>query len=100
MAANRSFFAAVVAVAFFAALGPTLQWVEFSNSMENLNVATVLEMHRGGPRLVPTLEGKPRIEKPPLTAWVTALGVRGSTLSHLDEADGHADAATRSAMYE
>ncbi|CAN5584467.1 hypothetical protein BH09PLA1_BH09PLA1_08410 [soil metagenome] len=72
---------------FFSAVAPTLRWLEFSNSMENLNVGTALEIRRGGPRLVPTLEGRRRIEKPPLTAWITSLGIRPSTLSRLDEPD-------------
>ncbi len=83
------------------AIGRTLSWLEFSNSMENLNVATVLEMSRGGPKLVPTLEGRPRIEKPPLTAWITSLGVRSATLAELDDLDplrrreAYADLATQ-----
>lgn len=73
-----------LAVTFFACVAPTLHWLEFSNSMEVLNVGTVLEIHRGGPWLLPTLEGKPRIEKPPLTAWITSLATRRSTTASLD----------------
>ena len=72
---------------FFAGVAPTLQWLEFSNSMEVLNVGTILEIHRGSPWLLPTLEGKPRIEKPPLTAWITALATRRSTTAALDDPD-------------
>ncbi|MGH7177304.1 MAG: ArnT family glycosyltransferase [Tepidisphaeraceae bacterium] len=85
----------IAAVTFLSSL-PMLSWLEFSNSMENLIVGTVLEIRRGGPLLVPTLEGVPRIEKPPLTAWITALGVRGSTMARLDDPDP----AVRRAAYD
>jgi 4-amino-4-deoxy-L-arabinose transferase-like glycosyltransferase len=75
----------LIAVVFFIAVAPTLSWLEFTSGIETLNVATVLEMRRGGPWFLPTLEGKPRIEKPPLTAWITSLGVRQSTLAALDD---------------
>ena len=64
--------------------------------MEVLNVGTVLEIHRGSDWLLPTLEGKPRIEKPPLTAWITALATRRSTTSALDDPDP----ARRASAYE
>src|SRR5262245_60369093 len=96
-ASATSVFALILLIgAFIAAVAPTLPWLEFCNTMENLNVATVLEIRRGGPWLVPTLEGRTRIEKPPLTAWVTALPVRPSTLAHLDDVDD----ASRAAAYE
>ncbi|MBC8105786.1 MAG: glycosyltransferase family 39 protein, partial [Anaerolineae bacterium] len=80
-------WAIALAVAFFACVAPTLRWLEFSNSMEVLNVGTVLEIHRGSPWLLPTLEGKPRIEKPPLTAWITALATRRPTSAALNDPD-------------
>ena len=63
-----------VALAFlvFCALLPTLTWLEFSSGSENLNVATTLEMRRTNQWLLPTLNGEPRIAKPPLVAWITA----------------------------
>lgn len=69
--------------------------MEFSNSMENLVAATSLEIRRGGPVFVPTLEGVPRIEKPPLTAWITSLAIGDETMRSLDSSD----AATRDAAY-
>ena len=60
---------------FFAAIAPTLSWIEFSNGLETLNVETVLEMRRGGPWIIPTLAERQRINKPPLTAWFTAAFV-------------------------
>src|SRR5207302_6477032 len=40
-----------------------------------------LEIRRGdGPWLMPTLEGEPRLVKPPLTAWISAAALRPSTV--------------------
>ncbi len=73
----------LVALLVLIATAPTLSWLEFSGSMENLNVATVLEMHRTGRRLLPTLEGDARLNKPPLTAWVTSLFVSDELVARL-----------------
>ncbi len=43
-----------------------------------------MEIRRGGPWLFPTLQGEPRLAKPPLTAWVTAAFLRRSTLAAID----------------
>jgi 4-amino-4-deoxy-L-arabinose transferase-like glycosyltransferase len=40
--------------------------------MEALNVATAQEIRRSGNWLVPTLQGETRLQKPPLTAWLTS----------------------------
>jgi 4-amino-4-deoxy-L-arabinose transferase-like glycosyltransferase len=85
-----------LAAAFFCAVAPTLHWTEFHDSVENLNVATALEMRRGGPWLVPNLQGVPRLAKPPLTAWVTAVAIRPSTLRLLSVRDS----ALRTAAYD
>ena len=66
---------ALLAVLFFAAIAPTLTWLEFSGGMENFNLETALEMTRDGHWLVPTLDGQVRIKKPPLTEWITACGI-------------------------
>ncbi|HEX4796615.1 MAG TPA: phospholipid carrier-dependent glycosyltransferase, partial [Humisphaera sp.] len=58
--------------------------MEFSNTPENLNVATALEIRRTGNWLFPTLDGEPRTRKPPLTAWLTAAAIRSSTLDALN----------------
>jgi 4-amino-4-deoxy-L-arabinose transferase-like glycosyltransferase len=64
----------VVAVVLFAvAIVPTLGWLEFANGSENLVTESVLEIARQGPVLVPTLEGEPRIAKPPLATWLEML---------------------------
>ena len=76
---------AILSFLVFGAL--TLAWLEFSSGLENLNVATVLELRRGdeGTRwLVPTLEGEPRTAKPPLTAWITAMFVSPNAVRALD----------------
>src|SRR5690348_12930630 len=74
---------------FFGAIAPTLSWLEFSGGMENLNIATALELRRDHPDnwLVPTLEAETRIKKPPLTAWITAAAMRPSTMQALSDPD-------------
>ncbi len=79
--------AILIAVAFFLALAPTLPWQEFSSASENLVVATSMEMHRGGPWLVPTLQGETRVAKPPLAAWITAASIWPRTLRDIDSGD-------------
>ena len=80
----------------FLAVYPTLGWTQFHHSIENFNVATALELRRGGPWLVPTLQGVPRLAKPPLTAWITATALQPDTLRDLDAAE----AGTRAAAYK
>lgn len=82
----------LMAGGFFAAMGPTLSWLEFSGGLENLNIATALELRRDHPGglgnwLIPTLEGEARVKKPPLTAWITAAAIRPSTLAALSSPD-------------
>lgn len=90
-----------VCAVFFLAVAPTLSWLEFSGGSENLNVATVLEMHRGGPWVVPTLKERPRLAKPPLTAWTTATFVSAETVRQLDSTDARVrDAAYRQLAWE
>src|SRR4051794_41078202 len=86
-----------IAALVFAAVAPTLSWLEFSSGSENLVVETVLEMRRGGPWLVPTLEKLPRTQKPPLPAWLTAAAARPGTGAALADRDpvGRATAYTR-----
>src|SRR3954466_5268101 len=83
--------AILLIAAVFAWIAPTLRWLEFSNGAENLNVATALEMRRGGPWLLPTLQGEPRTAKPPLTAWITAAFINPQTVRDASSPD----AATR-----
>ena len=78
-----------IVVLFFAAIAPTLTWLEFSGGMENLNIATALELRRDHPGnwLIPTLEGEPRVKKPPLTAWLTAAAIRPQTVAKMSSRD-------------
>jgi 4-amino-4-deoxy-L-arabinose transferase-like glycosyltransferase len=80
---------------FFAAIAPTLSWLEFSGGMENLNIATALELVRDHPDdwLIPTLEAKARIKKPPLTAWITAWAIRPATVAAMSDGDPEVRAA-------
>src|SRR3954447_27059184 len=77
--------AIAIAAVFFAGISPTLDWLEFSSGSENLVVETVLEMHRGGPWLIPTLKGAPRTAKPPLTTWIAAAAVNPSDVAALSD---------------
>jgi len=79
--------ALLISAALFAAVAPTLRWLEFSSGSENLLTATVIEMHAGGPWLVPNLNGEPRVRKPPLPAWVAAGLVPRSVIAELDSPD-------------
>jgi 4-amino-4-deoxy-L-arabinose transferase-like glycosyltransferase len=93
--------ACVIALTFFVATAPTLTWLEFSSSMENLVAATALEIRRTGQWLIPTLETEPRIAKPPLAAWVSAATIRPATVRLLDHPDARVrDAAYRSLAWE
>src|SRR5205814_5182628 len=77
----------LLAAAVFAVVAPTLPWLEFSGSMENLNVATALEIRRSGQWFVPMLEGEPRIAKPPLAAWMTAAAIPPRLIDRLSSRD-------------
>ena len=77
----------------FVCIAPTLAWFEFANGSEILNVTTAMEIRRTGNWLMPTLQGEPRIQKPPLTAWITAASVRESTLRLMSSADAGERAA-------
>jgi len=77
----------LIATVFFCGIAPTLSQLQFGDPIENLNVATAMEIRRGGPWLFPTLQGEPRLAKPPLTAWVTAAFLRRSTLADIDSSD-------------
>src|SRR6476620_10906032 len=86
--------AIAIAAVFFAGISPTLTWLEFSSGSENLVVETVLEMHRGGPWLIPTLKGAPRTAKPPLTSWISAALVDPSIVPTLSDRE-HREATYR-----
>src|SRR3954469_1328553 len=77
---------ALVAV-FFAAVAPTLPWLQFYHAEENVVIAQALEMRRTGNWLIPTLPGRPRTIQTPLTVWIAAAAIRSSTLRQLDSRD-------------
>lgn len=79
--------ATLLALLIFAAIAPTLTMLNFSNGSEGLNVGTVQEMHRTGEWLIPTLQGRTRLAKPPLTAWVTGICVSDQTMTMISSAD-------------
>src|SRR5688500_8540168 len=61
----------------FAVFFPTLGWVHFHRSIENIVAATALETRRGdGPWLAPTLQGERRTRKPPTAVWLSAPTIR------------------------
>jgi 4-amino-4-deoxy-L-arabinose transferase-like glycosyltransferase len=97
---DRVLVCAGLAALFFAAVAPTLTWPGFANGSENLNVATVLEMvrDRGALKIVPTLQLKPRINKPPLTAWVNAAAVPASTVAGMSSPDPAVRTAAQRAL--
>lgn len=86
-------YTVLVAGVFFATLAPTLRWPELTGGNENIVIQTALEMRRGGPWLIPNMLGEPRVKKPPLVAWITALTLRQSTLDRME------DPATREQAY-
>jgi len=89
-------WAVLLMALIFAAIAPTLTLLEFSGGSENLNAATVQEMHRGGPWLVPSLNGIPRLAKPPLTAWISALVVSRDDIAQLNSPEQ----STRDAAFD
>src|SRR2546426_10054526 len=76
-----------IVVVFFAAVAPTLRWLDFYLSEENVVIATAMEMRRSGQWLIPTLQDRPRAIKPPLTAWMTAIAIRPATLDQINSPD-------------
>jgi 4-amino-4-deoxy-L-arabinose transferase-like glycosyltransferase len=77
----------LIVVVYIIGVAPTLLWLDFAVGPECLNVSTALEIRRDGHWLIPTLQGQPRIQKPPLTAWITALCISRPTFDGLSSAD-------------
>lgn len=79
---------ALCALLICAALWPTLGWVELSSGSEQLVVGAVLESQRNGSweaKWLPSLNGAPRVRKPPLTTWLGMLAVPTSEARALAE---------------
>jgi 4-amino-4-deoxy-L-arabinose transferase-like glycosyltransferase len=68
----------LIAGLFFGVIAPTLPWLDFTRSMEETNVATALETVRDGHWIIPSLYLAPRLAKPPIVHWITALGILSS----------------------
>jgi 4-amino-4-deoxy-L-arabinose transferase-like glycosyltransferase len=96
---RATLFAILIAAAVFAAVAPTLRWIELTGGNENIVVETALEIRRNGTWLLPTMLGEPRIKKPPLVAWITAASMRGQTLRELDDPQ-RSDAAYRDLAWQ
>jgi 4-amino-4-deoxy-L-arabinose transferase-like glycosyltransferase len=62
---------------------PLDRWMVAPNAVERVNLVTVAEMHRDGSWLVPTLNDVPRLSKPPLPAWLSALTVQPQTVADM-----------------
>src|SRR5687767_12999335 len=77
----------VIAALCMASLAPFLRMLEFSNGGEQAVIASVQEIHRGGPWLVPTLHEEQRTKKPPLATWISALAARPHTTARFDDPD-------------
>jgi 4-amino-4-deoxy-L-arabinose transferase-like glycosyltransferase len=77
----------LLAAIIFAALAPALTWPQVTADSETWVVQSILEMRRGGPWWIPTLDGNPRVRKPPLTQWISAAAVKPSTMSALTSRD-------------
>src|SRR4051794_14463958 len=91
-----SILALLTVLATAATVAPTLVWQQFSSGAENLVTATALEIRRGDCGwLVPTLQGEPRVAKPPLAAWIAAASIRPATVAQLSSTD----AETRDGAY-
>ena len=85
----RAQAAAALAI-LLAALAVTLPirgWLSASNPLERVNMATVAEMWQTGHWFYPTLNAQPRLAKPPLAAWVSALATRRLTITQMSDAD-------------
>lgn len=67
-----------IIVVFFAVTAPVLRWLDFCDGMETFNVLTAVETLHEGHWAVPTLNGQPRLQKPPFTHWSTSLGILSS----------------------
>ncbi len=67
----------ILLVVLYATFFQNLQAIEPS-LMEARNFITVREITQNGTWLIPTLNGEPRLAKPPLPTWLTALSVMGT----------------------
>jgi 4-amino-4-deoxy-L-arabinose transferase-like glycosyltransferase len=91
---RRGWLAALLAsLVICFAVAPTLPWLQLATGMENLNVATALEMRRDGNWLLPNLSGAPRTHKPPLATWSIAPAITDDVRTRLASHDPDVRAA-------
>ena len=84
----------VLAASFFAAYLVNLGQQEFTNASENVVIQAAMETRQGGPIWIPNMLGRPRLNKPPLTTWITAAAMNGHTIGAIATEHGEArDAA-------
>src|SRR3712207_3615056 len=74
---KTSFQVALLFFILYATFFQNLQAVDPS-LMEARNFITVREMTQHRNWLIPTLNGEPRLAKPPLPTWITAVSALGS----------------------
>jgi 4-amino-4-deoxy-L-arabinose transferase-like glycosyltransferase len=85
---RSDFWKALVAIVLLAiAALAALPTQDFANGGENLVVSTALETRRTGHWLIPTMDGLPRINKPPLPMWMAARGISDDVLSGVNSPD-------------
>ena len=64
-----------IVVVFLPPMLAILPMIHFGEGMEDFNVLTAVEIQRDASWMVPTLWGKPRLEKPPCAEWLAAAGL-------------------------
>src|SRR5579862_4467752 len=83
----RSIAALAVFVLSFAAVAPFRGALAADNPLERATMVTVMEMWQSGRWFYPTLNGQPRLAKPPLAAWISAIFTRKETIDALGSGD-------------
>ena len=79
--------AIAIAIGFFCYLAWDAGRTEFSSSSENVVVQAAMEIRQGGPVWVPNMHGMPRINKPPLAAWIAAAAMSEKTIADIRSTD-------------
>lgn len=70
--------ACAVAIAYFCFTLPFLSWVPITGGMEGNVIVAAREAIRDGHWFPGTQNGAPRLRKPPLAHWTTAVGMRAT----------------------